>query len=109
MLPPGQYELSVLAKADNLENERGLVWTVACAEADQQALGETEPIRGTVEWHRISARFAVPDAQCRAQWLTLVLPAKAALEEQIAGSAWFDDVQVGLVEPGRDSASGANN
>lgn len=94
MLPPGVYRLSGRARAQDLDNDRGLVWQIACAEGDKQLLGETEAVRGTADWHGVSATFDVPHTGCRAQWLTLVLPAKAELEQQIGGVVWFDDFQV---------------
>lgn len=94
MLPPGSYQLTGMARALDLENERGLVWRLSCAELHKQALGETEPVKGTMDWHPIAASFSVPQSGCRAQWLTLELPARAALEEQISGKVWFDDLLV---------------
>lgn len=94
MLPPGPYHLTGSAKALDLENERGLIWRLSCAELDKQTLGMTAPVKGTVDWHQFAISFSVPQSGCRAQWLTLELPAKAALEEQIAGNVWFDDIVV---------------
>jgi len=94
MLPPGPYQLTGSAMAQDLENERGLVWRVSCAEMDRQRLAETVPIKGTTDWHEISIGFEVPQTGCRAQWLTLELAARVALEEQIGGEVWFDDLAV---------------
>jgi len=47
-----------------------------------------------VDWSRISASSTVPHTGCRAQWLSLVLPARAALEQEIGGTVWFDDISI---------------
>jgi hypothetical protein len=94
MLPPGTYRLTGMAKAENLDNDRGLIWRLTCAEIDKQALGETKPVKGTVEWHQFAVSFLVPQSGCRAQWLTVTLPARVALEEEIGGVVWFDNLTV---------------
>lgn len=94
MLPPGGYSLTSSVRAKDLQNERGLVWRVSCAETDRQVLGETPPVTGTFDWVKKSILFEVPQTDCRAQWLTLVLAARVALEEQISGEVWFDDLSI---------------
>jgi hypothetical protein len=98
VLPPGEYRLTGMSKAQSLENERGLTWRIACAEEKQQILGETFPVKGSFDWRAFDVAFAVPHYACRAQWLTLRVDARVALEEQISGSAWFDDLAVERVE-----------
>jgi hypothetical protein len=94
MLPPGGYQLTGMVSANNLQNERGLTWRIACAEMDKQLLGESPRVLGTVGWRRFELSFEVPHGNCRAQWLTLTLAARVALEEQIGGEVWFDDLAV---------------
>jgi hypothetical protein len=42
----------------------------------------------------MSVEFEVPNQACRAQWLTLMVDARAALEEQVSGTVAFDDIKV---------------
>jgi hypothetical protein len=97
-----------MSKARELENERGLIWRIACAEEKQQVLGETPPIKGSSDWRAFDVAFAVPHYACRAQWLTLMVDARVALEQQISGSAWFDDLAVERVEAAPRKTSAIN-
>jgi hypothetical protein len=108
ILPPGRYRVEGLAKASNLENERGLVWRIVCAEEKKQVLGETSPIKGSFDWRAFDIIFEVPQNSCRAQWLTLMLDARIALEEQVSGDAWFDDLAVRRVETAPRKTSALN-
>lgn len=91
-LAPGRYQLVLRAKPEHLRSERGLVWTVACANG--RALADTPPLTGHGEWRELSARFEVPAEGCGGQWLTLRLPARIPAEQRIGGRAWFDDVAI---------------
>lgn len=92
-LPPGKYRLQGRARPQALETERGLVWTVACAEGWTELAG-SEPFSGTRPWREFAVDFEVPAPGCGAQWLTLRIPARIPAEQRIAGTAWFDDMQV---------------
>jgi tetratricopeptide (TPR) repeat protein len=95
-LAPGKYRLGGQARLDDLRSERGLVWTLTCAE-DQRPIGETEPMSGRREWTRFTLDFEVPLADCGGQWLTLRVPARIPAEQLIGGAAWFDDLQIQAV------------
>jgi len=92
-LAPGKYRLGGQVRLDDLRSERGLVWTLTCAE-DQRPIGETEPMSGRREWTRFALDFEVPVAECGGQWLTLHVPARIPAEQLVGGEAWFDDLQV---------------
>jgi len=94
LLPPGLYTLRGEWMADRLENERGLVWRLTCAEADGQVLGATKGLVGTVPWQAFELTFEVPPSGCRGQWLRLQLAARTAIEQQISGEAWFDNISI---------------
>ena len=94
ILPPGHYELSGMAKADNLNNERGMTWRVYCAEGDKTMIAETARISGTQPWQQFATAFDVPASGCRGQWLVLELAARVAMEEEVGGEVWFDDLAV---------------
>ena len=105
MLPPGAYQLTSMVKANDLQNERGLIWRITCAEIDRQVLGEGPPITGTFDWREFLTGFEVPQSDCRAQWLTLVLASRVALEEHISGEVWLDDLSIGRAQPDADIPS----
>ena len=92
-LGPGAYRFSGRTRLDQLSSERGLVWTLTCAE-DGRVLGETEPFSGQQDWRAFQLLFTVPDVNCGGQWLTLRLPARIASEQRISGTAWFDSLQI---------------
>lgn len=97
-LPPGAYRLQVRARTDGLRSERGLVWSVACAEPEKK-LGSTDPVRGISPWRTLGVDFVVPPTDCGGQWLVLEIPARIRAEQRIGGRAWFDDLQITRVPP----------
>ncbi len=95
ILPPGRYQLSGEASTDGLVTERGLAWRIYCAEgANKKPIGESALFKGTVSWHRFTTGFEVPPTDCRAQWVRLELAARVALEQEIGGEIWFDNLTV---------------
>ena len=97
-LAPGGYRLRGKARLDDLRSERGLVWTLTCAE-DGRAIAETEPMRGRHGWKDFELDLVVPNETCGGQWLTLRVPARIPAEQLIGGAAWFDDFQIQAVPP----------
>lgn len=95
-LPPGHYSLEGRVRLDGLQTERGLVWTVACAESGKE-LANTEPLSGSRPWRPFRVDFVVPNSSCGGQWLTLRVPARIPAEQRIGGTAWFDDLRVARV------------
>lgn len=92
-LAPGHYQLAGRVRLDDLRAERGLVWTITCAEDDRQ-LAETEPMSGSTAWRSFTLDLDVPTEACGGQWLTLRIPARIAAEQLIGGVAWFDDLSI---------------
>jgi hypothetical protein len=93
VLPVGEYVLEWRQRMEGLETERGLRWTMTCADGPKTRIIATEPASGSSPWETRRAAFAVP-ADCPAQWLVLELEARIAAETLAAGAAWFDDVRV---------------
>jgi hypothetical protein len=102
-LPPGRYRLSVDARAFDLRTEVGLVWNLVCPGQKPIALASTPPLKGTVPWRTLKAEFEVPPEVCHGQRLTLDHPARAELERQIGGEAWFDSLAVERLAAGGES------
>jgi hypothetical protein len=92
-LAPGTYRLQGRVRLDDLRSERGLVWTLTCAE-DGRLISETEPMSGRGGWRTFELDLVVPSTDCGGQWLTLRVPARIAAEQRIGGVAWFDDLQI---------------
>jgi hypothetical protein len=93
MLPLGHYRFASQYKGE-LSGPRGLKWRISCAEGGEP-LAESAMIRGSGGvWSQSGFEFAVPEQNCRAQYLSLDLDARMPSEEFMTGSIWFDDVQI---------------
>jgi hypothetical protein len=92
-LAPGEYRFLGRVRLDDLRSERGLVWTVSCAE-DGKVIAETEPMSGRHDWRQFELMLRVPVENCGGQWLTLRVPARIEAERRIGGIAWFDDLRM---------------
>ena len=92
-LVPGTYQLKGRVRTDDLRGERGLVWTLTCAE-DGRIIGETDPVTGRHAWQSFARDFTVPAEKCGGQWLTLRVPARIPAEQRLGGTAWFDDLSI---------------
>jgi YD repeat-containing protein len=92
-LAPGTYRLQGRVRTDDLRGERGLVWTLTCAENGRR-IAETDPARGRHGWQGFERDFEVPPANCGGQWLTLRVPARIPAEQRLGGTAWFDDLGI---------------
>ena len=97
-LPPGAYRMTGRARAEDLRNERGLVWTLRCAEQNKP-LASSEPVRGNSGWRDFSLDFSVPAQDCGGQWLQLSLPARIRAEQRIGGRVWYDDLSIARIDP----------
>ncbi len=92
-LPPGNYRLLGRLKLDSLQTERGLQWTVSCA-GSRVALGASDRFSGRAPWSDFSTNFSVPADACKAQVLTLEIPARTRREQWVGGQVWFDDLVI---------------
>jgi hypothetical protein len=88
-LPPGTYEFSGRERAQNLKNERGLWWRVACLNKSADTLATSRLLSGEVPWREFALGFTVPAQNCAYQKLLLELPARVALESEIAGAVAY--------------------
>jgi hypothetical protein len=92
-LVPGTYRLEGRVRLDDLRGERGLVWTLTCAE-NGRVIAETDPVTGRRDWRTFERDLVVPAENCGGQWLTLRVPARIAAEQRLGGVAWFDDLSI---------------
>lgn len=98
MLAPGAYELKGQYKGEII-GRRGLQWSIKCAGAQPQPIGESRMVLGLARtWTNFLIPFTVPESECRAQELRLVLAARSESERFVSGSIWYDGLQISRVE-----------
>jgi hypothetical protein len=91
-LPPGKYHFDGKYTGE-VTGERGLKWRVTCAGA--ATVGESGMVAGrTSTWKKIEFSFAVPAADCPAQYLHLDLDARMSSEQFVSGTVWFGDLRI---------------
>ena len=97
-LQPGEYLLRGKVRSDGLRSERGLQWTVTCAEGPRTRIAESERFTGAFLWRDFKFGLVVPDQGCGAQWLLLQIAARIPAERQIGGEIDFTDLHVEPVQ-----------
>jgi tetratricopeptide (TPR) repeat protein len=97
VLTPGTYRFHGRARPDGLKTERGMQWSIRCL-GMESPLATTESFAGTEQWHHFSTQFIVPDGNCAAQSIGLELLGQAALDFEVDGSLWFDDLSVEKID-----------
>jgi hypothetical protein len=93
-LPPGSYQFSGQERSQNLQNERGLRWRIACVGTNSATLGTTELLVGENPWREFDVDFDVPADNCPYQELVLELPARTAIETEILGGASYANLEL---------------
>ena len=93
-LPPGSYRFSGQERSQNLQNDRGLWWRLACVGGTNATLGATELLTGETQWREFHVDFEVPKDNCPYQKLVLELPARAALETEIIGGVSYGNLEI---------------
>jgi tetratricopeptide (TPR) repeat protein len=93
-LAPGSYEFSGRLRMDALHNDRGVQWTITCAEGQGARIGETTRWSGSSPWRSFTTRLTVPETGCGAQWLRLVLAARIPAESQASGQIDFANLRI---------------
>lgn len=102
LLPPGNYRLEGKYKAD-LVSQRGLQWSVRCADATTPIGLSTTMNGSSPTWQDIDFTFSVPDRDCPAQRVTLALDARSASEQFVSGAVWYDDLAIARIEEAEPS------
>jgi hypothetical protein len=93
-LPPGSYRFSGQERSQNLQNERGLWWRLACVGGTNATLGATDLVAGETPWREFRVDFEVPKDNCPYQKLVLELPARAVLETEIIGGISYANLEI---------------
>jgi hypothetical protein len=93
-LQTGNYILRGEEKSEKLETNSGLVWRVTCISQDPKLIGATEPLLDAASWKNFDVNFAVPEVNCDTQELRLANNARAELDQQISGTAYYDNMTV---------------
>ena len=95
-LSPGSYAFSGQERSQNLQNERGLWWRIACVGATDTTLGQTDLLVGETPWREFQLDFEVPKDNCPYQNLILELPSRTALETEIIGGVSYAALEIKL-------------
>jgi hypothetical protein len=93
-LAPGAYRFQGREHSQDLQNERGLQWRIACVGEDAETLGTTDLVSGDTPWRTFAVDFTVPTDKCPYQKLVLELPARAAFETEVVGRASYADLDL---------------
>jgi len=93
-LAPGTYRFQGRERSQNLQNERGLRWRIACIGETAETLAATDLVNGDIPWRAFGADFVVPTTRCSYQRLVLELPAQAALETEIVGRVSYAGLEL---------------
>ena len=93
-LAPGPYRFQGRERSQDLQNERGLRWRIACVGDDAETLGTTDLVSGDTPWRTFAVDFRVPTGKCPYQSLVLELPARAALETEVVGRVSYADIEL---------------
>jgi len=92
LLPMGDYVLQGRVRPDNLKAGQGMRWALYCL-GNKEPLTVTERFVGLDQWNRFRNQFSVPEG-CPVQMLRLELAGRVALDYDVSGGIWFDDVAV---------------
>lgn len=90
LLAPGNYRLSLRARAEFLHSEKGWYWTIHCVPGGEVA--KLGPLEGSFSWETKAVEFTIPEA-CEGQWLELRNPSVAG-SQQTGGDLWIDDMAI---------------
>jgi hypothetical protein len=93
-LAPGPYRFQGRERSQDLHNERGLRWRIACVGDGSETLGTTDLLSGDTPWRIFTVDFMVPTGKCPYQKLVLELPARAALETEVVGRVSYADLDL---------------
>jgi hypothetical protein len=92
-LPPGTFQFEGQYMGE-LKGRRGLVWRITCAN-DGKRIGQSDMMIGVVPiWADFGFSFTVPDRNCRAQVVQLMLNARSDSERLVSGSVWYDNLKI---------------
>jgi hypothetical protein len=93
MLAPGSYRLNGQYRGQ-VTGRRGLEWRILCAGVETPMAKSAMVTGNTPEWTEFTVSFTVPATDCRAQQVRLWLDARSASEQLVAGSVWYDKLQI---------------
>jgi hypothetical protein len=94
LLPPGTYHFQGKYQV-GLVSQRGLQWRVICAGGERTPIGESPIVNGSdPAWKEFEFSFTVPDTDCTAQYVRLVLDARSESETLVSGSIWYGDLSI---------------
>ena len=94
LLPPGTYRIAGQVRQEDMQSPRGLEWRLDCLGETPHAVGSAILPNGTQDWGGFAFDVTVPAQDCRAQRLQLATRARIPAEQDVDGSAWFDNLSI---------------
>ncbi len=94
-LDAGRYTVRGRVRPEQLKGRRGLQWRVYCTAGSGALLGQSELFLGTGDWRAFDFEIDVPP-DCGGQILRLYSAGSRDVDHELAGTIWFDDMQIEL-------------
>jgi len=94
LLSPGNYHISGDTRLDDLRSARGLEWRVRCLGPSTRVIATGPALNGDRDWSGFDFLLHVPAADCPAQQLQLATRARTVVEQEVNGTAWFDNLRI---------------
>ncbi len=98
LLSPGAYRISGNVRLDSFRAQKGVRWQLNCENANKTLLGESELFLGLDQWRAFNFDVEVPEKECPAQRLRLVLQGQKRKSSALQGEVWFDDMSISRVK-----------
>lgn len=93
IVKPAAYRLSSWIKTDGVTTDEGIRLCVSDAEAPGRFGAQTDAIRGTNEWTKVSKILVIP-AETHLLKVTICRLPSARFDNKISGTAWMDGVSL---------------
>jgi hypothetical protein len=91
-LKPGHYVLHGQERAENIKTTGGLSWILWCRNNGE--LGRSKPMLTETDWSEFQFSFEVPSEGCSTQFLRLESASRLALNQNVSGTLYFDDLAI---------------
>jgi len=94
LLAPGSYRILGETRLEDLQSARGLEWRVYCLSDPARLIAASPALEGNRDWSGFDFALEVPGTDCPAQRLQLASRARIAAEQEVNGTAWFDNLRI---------------
>jgi hypothetical protein len=89
---------------------RSVRWRLTCLGKQARHIGESEMFVGEIkDWTAFSLSIDVPESDCTAQTLNLILDVRIPSERLVSGTLWFDELSIRReTDPANETPSSAS-